>query len=262
MKFKRMMPGIMALCMVASFSIIPIHAQDTFDYDEAYDWAVGVGYPEEFLDSISGDPTMLRDIYCELKDVDEVEVFASHETMSRGSNDQARGNISSSDLDFWMVAAKASIDGYISFINVHIAYEWLASGFPWSEDAVAVNWDATLWAYDQATSGFEAVMRGGGIGGYAYETLTNPAQAVQGGIGWFCDVNALYDDIYGCASFKLFPRDSQLPNGSRYLTSINATYAHSTVTFSSLTIGISEGSITISGDKDEISTTESIYYGV
>ena len=261
MKKGQILSGLFALVFALSLAT-PAFAQDVFNYEEAYEWAVSVGYPEEYLELISGDPAVLQKIYLELRDVDELEVAASCETLTVNEPALQRGNISSSDLNFWMVAAKASIDGYISFVHINVAYEWLTTPLHFLDDAVAVNWDASLWYYDQGTSGFVADMRGGGIGGSAYETIYNPAQAVQGGIGWYCDLNMAFSDLYGNASFKLYPRDSQLLNGTRYATTISANYAHSTYSEESFTIGTDGVSVSFSGARDEVATTETVTYGV
>lgn len=261
MKMRKLFAILLSLCIVFS-TAAPVFAQESFDYDEAYEWAIDAGYPEEFLEFISEDPSTLREIYYEFKDADELEVTASHEHMSVESNSQARGNISSSDLDFWMVASKFSTNGYITYVRVHVAYEWIGTAAPWQNDAVAINWDAALWEYRQLTSEFTAEIGGGGINGGSYDIINNPATAVQGGIGWYVPLNIIYEDLYGTGSFKLFPRDSQLLNGTRYSSSINAVYAHEVISLTSLSISASGVSVTFSGDRDEMATNANVTYGV
>lgn len=257
---KRIIHLTLAMMLVLSLAV-PSFAVDTFDYDVAYSWALEIGYPAEFLDLVSDDPSYLREIYYELKDMDEIEVSVSHEVMHFTTSDvQTRGNIDSSDLDFWMLAAKTSISGHISNVLVHVAYEWIGPVILEFTDAVTVNWDDSMWGFNEKTSNFEAEMRTGGIGGTAYNTVNQPAELNNGGIGWFCPLK-FRPAIYGAASFMLYPIDSQLQNGDRYSSYLYATYAHQKYAASSIGLSIAGPSVTFTGTYDQLATSTTIKYG-
>lgn len=253
----------LAFCLLFS-TALPAFAQDEFNYDEAHDWAIEVGYPEEFLEFVSDDPNFLREVYYEYKDADEFTVSASHSYLYPNTSENARGNIDSNALDFWMVASTMSTNGYMTHVHVRIVYEWVDFPTGCFTDAVIVNWDSSLWYYKQSTSKFTAQMRTGGISGLVYDDLSQPATISLGSLGWYCPIGiyATTTSIYGTAAFYLYPVDSQLPSGTRYTTAITAQYAHSTLSSDGVSIGTSGIDISFSGTYDHLATSTTVTYGV
>lgn len=125
-------------------------------------------------------------------------------------------------------------------------------------DAVSINWDSSLWLFKD--NSFSADLYGN-TGNVNYNSITTPATAALGGIGWYLPLNGQYGEPFGSASFTLIPVDNNQPDGTQYNTSVTGVYAHRTLAWSALGFAKSGSAVNITGTYNQMAATTSFSHG-
>lgn len=262
--FRIYIKRLFSVCLVFALFLtsFPLASAATYDTEYVYNWLVSAGFPAEFLDIV--DEEFLLKMYKDSVAADELEVTASVAYM--GSDDSnsnsSRATIPSTELEFWVLAGKVSVNNVIEEVNMYVGYEW-AEGLPLQRhvDSVGAAWDSTLWYYEPNT--FDSSVSSNGV---VRSRKTDLLENTAGGIGWEIWMpGVIYGSPSGNATFKLRPKNTALPNGTEMVTSVHATYFHlkkSTefnLSFTGLTIPTVGISLTSGFDKRAVNDT--ITYG-
>jgi len=244
-----------AIIMLFPILSIPGNATNTVSYDTAYQWAVNAGFPKTFLDNI--DENFLDEIYYANVNDEKLEVGykVAHLTPSGMTTN---GNISSSDLTYTIVYGKVSSGGIIQNVNIYVSYKWSPYAMVTYTDAVAINWDSSVWYMDD--NSFSAYLYGD-TDNYCYDTLTRPATKNQGGCGWFLPLSSQRGYPYGHATFELKPINTSLRDGTAYASSVTGIYAHRTLALPLLSFSTSGFSVGISGVYNQAAASTSFLHG-
>lgn len=257
-KLYRIISFTMTLVFILAISTTAF-AMDTtvVDGTTAYNWAIDAGFPRDFLDAIDED--FLLKIYYENVDVPNLEITYDVSYYSEDGTPLTRGNISEDTLSFWIIGGKVSSNGIIQYVNTYVFYDWASNLMDWKlTDAIVVNWNSSLWYLGD--NSFSATFSGETSGDYG--SISRPATAEQGGLGWFVPLTGNHGAPYGEAAFKLYPTNTNLANGTANATSLTSIYAHRTAALSGLSFSTSGVSVSISGSYDQAADTCTIYYGV
>lgn len=241
-------------------------AEDVFDYNSAYQWAVEAGFSEGFLKNISEES--LRHVYYDNKDADYLEIVEEVSVLPPpiGSSSVRVGNIGEDVMEFRSNAVKSVKNGKIEKVNVYFTGQWF-NGNPLNRynDAIVSNWNSSTWYCD--TSAFwgkvEDVSNGSAATADVVYSSTRPAKAEQGGLGWYAPLK--YSPLGFTPTVRigyvLYPVDSNMSDGTRYTSSFTATYGHTYSAISGISISVSGVSVSMSGQNTEAAASYSIKHG-
>lgn len=181
------------------------------------------------------------------------------------------GTISSSDMTFTVTAVGLVTnlsDGRqkLDAVLLSVDYLW-AEGKPLIcyEDAISVNWDSSLFAYDaDSFSAFE-YYRDSGSWVYIGKNST-PTEINQGGLGYYTNLTAGHTQLKGYSTFTLLPsEDNMYMTSANRVTSINAQYVHTkTLGIAGATFGYNGNGITINAPalSDSAAASDNFSYSI
>ncbi len=222
--------------------IVPCFAEQT-----DYDFLLSCGYSAEFLD------TFPEENYSKMRatignyDVDVIEVSSNEKS------NMVRGAIAEADLELQLEIAELCQKGTNIINGYLIGATWIwAEGKPinnLNQDAITINWNAELlniagdgafWSqdwYKESASSEEIVFR----------ECTTPAEAAQGGVGFYTELKWGKSFLGGCVLLLL---ETSIPmyTGTDYSSSINMEYAHDFSLFGIGGAGLGAGPVSVSID--------------
>lgn len=275
MKARRLTCTLFAACMLmtsalsaGAVSINSGNTTDDFDYDLAYQWAVDSGFSEGFLNNISAES--LRQVYYDNKDAENFEIEEEVGILPSETNISTTraGNIGTDAMEFRSSAVKHTTgkNGTVVKVNIYFTAQWL-NGKPLNRanDAITSNWDSSLWYCD--TSSFwgrvEDVSNGSSATADVVYSSTRPAKNEQGGLGWYAPLQ--YSPLGFTPTVRigyvLYPRNSTMPEGTKYVSSVTATYGHTYNSITGISFGVTGGSISMSGQATEAAASCKIQHG-
>ena len=196
-------------------------------------------------------------------------------SMNEGESEiQPYGHIDDDMLDMSVTCSTfAAQDGKVNCIYVFVIYLWEQVPIIQKTDGIAINWDESLFAYEddsfnsycQATDDLDSVM----AQWYTYYRLDRPDLVEQGGLGYSVSLMQYkYEYITyfrGSAHFDLLPKDTIYVDSEKdhKVTAINMNYTHDrTPLFGSISFQISGFGVTINAPalNDTASDTVNFYY--
>lgn len=261
---------VMSALPAGAVSVNRNGATDDFDYDAAYQWAVDVGFSKGFLKNISEES--LRQVYYDNKDAEnlEIEEEVSMLPSETDTSTERAGNIGEDAMEFRSSAVKHTTgkNGTVVKVNIYFTAQWL-NGKPINRfnDAIVSNWDSSLWYCDTSTfwGRVEDVSNGSSATADVVYSSTRPAEAEQGGLGWYAP---LQNSPLGFTptvriGYVLYPRNSTMPEGTKYTSSVTATYGHTyyATSLAGISISVSGPSVSMSGQQTEAATDCKIQHG-
>lgn len=154
------------------------------------------GIPSDFLENRTDSYIIM--LYNKLSCIDFIYNGSTTGTLTEtnGLGIEPMGNIPDNELTFTITKisnvsydATAGMDR-VNEVYLYIDYEW-ATGHPnmRKKDAITINWDAGIFTYKNnsfsATDYKYSILKGDWI---TSDTLTRPAMAQQGGIGYYANL--------------------------------------------------------------------------
>ena len=255
---KKIFTLLVVAMLVFSFPMTAIAQAN--EINTAKEWALENGLPEELVNE--ADEAFLLQVYNENKNHD-VDITASVSRLpSQRSSLQRDGQIDSSDLDFWIVAAKNKSGGYIQSVNCYTYFTWnpdITAMFYFT-DAIIFEWDEAF-TFDSDTANFQVKVYGE-TSSNPYITLNNFARSNDHAIGWFMDIRIDYGPPHGWGRMTLYPAVNPMPDGTTNILELSAEYAHATVGVSGINITSDRtGGLDFSGSFDYLADRETVTCG-
>lgn len=249
-------------------------------------YLTSISIPKLFLELASDE--LVEQKYNEYKEEEEVTVNVSTSYMSENIpggvtplNPIPSDELEFSIFQFTTTAYDADrVKRHISKIEIYVTYEWKKLPLFKKTDAIAVNWDSSVFTYRSGT--FHAIeTRILDVGTIIHKDevkreSTTPGALVQGGLGYEMALNVpeIQDDaislsgIRGSISFYLGPTQNPIypaheDTDSHRETTINAQYCHNRNPFV-LSVGLSKSGPSISFGTsfatDTTASSQTIFY--
>lgn len=270
MKAKRLITcTVLSLLLVLPNAAYAAEPEDTFDYAEAYEWALEAGFSEGFLNGISEES--LKDVYYDNVGADELVIDEDVSVFT--INDQNPGAltraIKPSHMQFRASSSKVISGGKVKYVNVYFTGQWF-DGRPVNRftDGIEVNFESSVWTFKNNAGSFwgrvESV-RNGTTGGTAIVnfTATKVDRANQGGLGWKAP---LLHTSWGYTptvriGFKLYPKNTTMKDGTKNSSTIHGIYGHQQISLSVINFSLNGLSISMTGADETVSQGTTVRYG-
>lgn len=208
-------------------STVPVFAST----QSPYDFLLSCGYSEEFLDALSDE--MILKMYNAIGDSEVVDIEESVFQLDEEgvlSLVTPYGTINDSSLTITIDAATINRNGTneIGLCMYTAVWEWAVDKPAIRyKDAIAINWESNIFCLDEfyAQDTKRAI---GEANPTIVKEYTNPAEAVQGGIGHFCQLKLFSEYVGGAVLLLLAPTEAMYnPNSSKSnRTNIHFNYVH------------------------------------
>lgn len=280
------MKKFLAICLALTllFSCTLAVSASEITAEDMTTYLIEQGIPQSFLET--KEPEEISEIYNQL--YGQNIRFLGTETISMTKNLDTGdvstcGTIPEEDMTF-SITTVANVNyipslglDKVNMVYVYVDYVWAAGHpfFTWN-DGITVNWDASVFTFQ--SNSFIArdykLTLGSGGNWITTQTLTNPTELDQGGLGYFAGL--FYNEVVmgnnvgamqhkGSAYFTLLPKDSPMYlKGGASVTAINAQYLHNknpgllSVSFQHTSgFGISAS---VPGLKDSVAKAANFYY--
>lgn len=219
-KTKALLSVVISVVLLLTL-IVPCFAKQS-----DYDYLINLGFSREMLDNMPKENyTVIREMIAD-NDVSNV----SYEKYYMNETSNARGAISENDLELQISIGEICAKG-TDIINLYL----VTATWVWAEnkpinklndDAITINWNAELlniavdgfyardW-YKESENGEEIIAR----------EITTPAEAAQGGIGFYTNTEN-WKKYVGGSVILLLETSVPMYTGNEYSSTINLEYAH------------------------------------
>lgn len=150
----------------------------------------------------------------------------------------------------------------VESVLVGVSWEWAANKPTYrGKDAITVNWNSDVFTYADGFYGQDLYKSNAGDEWTVFKDTDAPAEANQGGIGYWTDLKAFKKYVGGAMLFLLVPA-SPINTGSTYYTGINAEYAHSPVPLTGLSFSVADVGVGLSWNLscDTLSASQMLRY--
>ncbi len=137
----------------------------------------------------------------------------------------------------------------ITRILISVSWDWEGTKpFQRKQDAITVNWDANLFSYYADCFVSQDFGKTEETDEWTVEQVYDrPAKLLQGGLGFYTQMSALYIRTAGAALFFLQPKDTMLSGNSK-VTDINVNYVHDRSMIFPLSIGFKAAGLQVDFD--------------
>ncbi len=287
---KRLVALVMTLCVAAAL-VVPAGAANSgsaedlryditnrqevkdnttasFDYASAYKWAEEVGFPDDFLKNISEES--LQRVYYDNASADNLVIGYDTDNILMGDNQPSvrAGNIGSNNMELRSFSVKhKNANGKITKVIIYFTAYWKPGKPAYrATDAIITNWDSTQWYFqDHSFWGRVEKVPNTSPDNTATTVYSDsvPAKCLQGGLGWYAPLSYItqaYTPVIRIG-YELRPRNSNMPDGTTYTSSVTATYGHKSIGIQSISISGSGASVTMSGQDYEMGAVCNIKHG-
>lgn len=245
------------LCLSLSIPAFASEAQKEFLEER--------GFPTDFLERRTDNQIdkLYKACLEENLKFDSTKVVSLEEKLKDGEQ-EPYGSIPSEDMSLEITPlVKVFSDQEVELVRVFVFYEWAKTKpFIQKDDAISVNWDSDLFAYDR---NFELSCCSDDM---EYSSKTRPDEASQGGIGVFAELANTAGILSGTCSFDLVPKTTPMylaekSDSGRIAHNINVEYVHDKSLVSGGLSFVVKGvsvSINVSGSSDKASASSTEYY--
>lgn len=220
---KKITTVILSVIMIIS-TLIPAFAAE--EQLSNYDFLLSQGYPAEHLDNLTENTLQKMVEMIGTGYVTNVDVKKS--TFNDGTG-VARGAINEDSMTLEIVTgAICQYDtNKITGVLVSATWEWAANKPVYrGQDGVVVNWDSSIFTYDEDTFYAQDVYRSNADDEWSvFKEHTSLSISKQGGLGFYTDLKALKKYVGGSMLFLLSPTSNMI-KGTAYKTTLNIEYAH------------------------------------
>lgn len=260
-----MMAMVMSVSCMA-FTASAANTTDSFDYQEAYNWAKEVGFSEGFLRGISEEA--LEQVYLDNIGADELEITEEVSYVSMDDPSETSfapfADIPESMMQLRATPVKHTSAGKVTKVQIYFTAQWL-DGRPWmrNDDAFVCSWDSSLWALDDTTFwGKVEHTRNGGGSAIQLLSSTRTSLQSQGGLGWYADISG---SPLGWTptiriGFQINPKKT-MPEGKTKLSTVEATYGHNTSAIGGINLSVSGPTVIINSETDNAAINCRIQHG-